>query len=113
DAGYFGKADVEGDEGQQHVVLGGRIMGWLFGQQWRDFVLCHSRHWARRAGKRYSKLCVADKLAFVLTPSWLYVPMARWSGELAEDMRVASARQAGHRFTAVQKSITEPSNQHL
>ena len=92
DAGYFRKADMEGDQGQRHVVLGGRIMGWLFGQQWRDFVLCHSRHWARRAGKRYSKPCVADKLAFVLTPSWLYVPMAGWSGELAEYMRVASAR---------------------
>ena len=68
DAGYLCKRDMDGFEGEQHVVLGGRIMGWLFGPEWRDFTLCHSRHWAKRVGKRYSKLCLADKLAFVLTP---------------------------------------------
>jgi hypothetical protein len=31
DVGYLGKSNMEGPEGQQHVVLGGRIMGWLFG----------------------------------------------------------------------------------
>ena len=31
DLGYLGKANMEGPEGQQHVVLGGRIMGWLCG----------------------------------------------------------------------------------
>ena len=31
DLGYIGKANMEGSEGQQHVVLGGRIMGWLCG----------------------------------------------------------------------------------
>ena len=29
DVGYLGKSNMEGPEGQQHVVLGGRIMGWL------------------------------------------------------------------------------------
>jgi len=93
DAGYIGKRDMDGFEGEQHVVLGGRIMGWIFGPKWRDFTLCHSRHWAKRVGKRYSKLCLADKFAFVMTPAWLYLPMARLSGELQEYMRVASGRQ--------------------
>ena len=31
DVGYLGKSNMEGPEGQQHVVLGGRIMGWLCG----------------------------------------------------------------------------------
>jgi len=31
DLGYIGKANMESSEGQQHVVVGGRIMGWLFG----------------------------------------------------------------------------------
>jgi hypothetical protein len=31
DLGYIGKANMESSEGQQHVVLGGGIMGWLFG----------------------------------------------------------------------------------
>src|ERR1039458_7105012 len=38
DAGYIGKRDMDGFEGEQHVVLGGRIMGWIFGPEWRDFT---------------------------------------------------------------------------
>jgi len=105
DLGYIGKADMEGPEGQQHVVLGGRIMGWLFGPEWRDFTLCHSRHWAESVGKGYSKLCLADKLAFVLTPAWLYIPMARLSGELREYMRVSGERQLGGRVSNFELSL--------
>ena len=68
-------------------------MGRICGPEWEDFVVCHSRHWAESVGKRYSKLCLADKLAFVLTPAWLYIPMAWLSGELREYMRVSSERQ--------------------
>jgi hypothetical protein len=108
--GYIGKADMEGPEGQQHVVLGGRIMGWLFGPEWRDFTLCHSRHWAESVGKGYSKLCLADKLAFVLTPAWLYIPMARFSGELREYMRVSSERQLGGRVSNFELSLLKSRN---
>ncbi len=80
-------------------------MNWLFGPEWREFVLCHSRHWAERTGKPYSKLCVADKLAFVLTPAWLYLPMARASGELREYMRVSSERQLGGRVSNFELSL--------
>jgi len=105
DVGYLGKNNMEGREGQEHVLLGGSIMGALFGREWRDFVMCHSRHWARRAGKRFSKLCPADKLAFVLTPAWLYLPMARLSGELYEYMRVSSTRQLGSRVSDFELSL--------
>ncbi len=105
DIGYLGKRDMDGNEGEQHVVLGGRIMGGLFGPNWGDFTLCHSRHWAKRVGKPYSKLCLADKLAFVLTPAWLYLPMARMSGELHEYMRVASSRQLCGNVTSFELSL--------
>jgi hypothetical protein len=110
DLGYIGKANMESSEGQQHVVLGGRIMSWLFGPEWRDFTLCHSRHWAERVGKKYSKLCLADKLAFVLTPAWLYLPMARLSGELYEYMRVSSERQLGGRVNNFELSLIKSRN---
>jgi hypothetical protein len=42
-----------------------------------------------------SALCYADKLAFVLTPGWLYLPMVRATGELAEYMAKSRDRQAG------------------
>lgn len=105
DIGYVGKPNMDGIEGERHVLLGGRLMGWLFGAKWRDFTLCHSRHWAKRLGKPYSKLCLADKLAFVMTPAWLYLRMARASGELAEYMRVASARQSGGQFSNFELSL--------
>jgi hypothetical protein len=38
---------------------------------------------------------VADKLAFVLTPAWLYLPLARASGELWEYIERSKDRQAG------------------
>ena len=110
DVGYVGKVNMEGSEGQQHVVLGGRIMGWLCGLEWRDFVLGHSRHWAERVGKKYSKLCLADKLAFVLTPAWLYLPMARFSGELREYMRVSGERQLGGRVSNFELSLIKSRN---
>ena len=85
-------------------------MGWLFGPEWRDFTLCHSRHWAERAGKSYSNLCLADKLAFVLTPAWLYLPMARLSGELREYMRVSGERQLGGRVSNFELSLIKSRN---
>jgi len=113
DLGYLGKPNMEGREGQEHVVLGGRIMGSLFGPQWQEFVLCHSRHWAKRVNKGFSKLCVADKLAFVMTPAWLYVPMARLSGELQEYMSVASARQLGGKVSDFELSLLKSRNPYM
>ncbi len=110
DIGYFGKPNMDSIEGERHVLFGGQIMGMLFGPKWRNFTLCHSRHWAKRLGKPYSKLCVADKLAFGLTPAWLYLPMARASGELAEYMRVASARQSGGQFSNFELSLLKCRN---
>jgi len=110
DIGYLAKCDMDGPDGEQHVALGGRIMGRIFGSEWGDFTLCHSRHWAKRVGKRYSKLCLADKLAFVLTPAWLYLPMARWSGELQEYMRMASSRQLYGNITNFELSLLDSRN---
>ena len=95
DLGYFGCPNVEGPEGEEHVQLGARIMGVLFGSSWADFTLRHSRYWAKKHGVGVSDLCYADKMAFVLTPAWLYLPMVRASGELAEYMAKSRDRQAG------------------
>jgi hypothetical protein len=44
-------------------------------------------------GLRISRLCVAGKLAFVLTPDWLYLPLARASGEPWEYIERSKDRQ--------------------
>lgn len=95
DIGYITLQQMDGDEGEKHVVLGARIMGRLFGPKWESECFRHSRYWCRRIGLPISRLCLADKLAFALTPSWLYLPMARWTGELAEYMERSRDRQAG------------------
>ena len=84
DLGYVGKPDIDGAEGETHPELGARIMGRLFGAGWGDFCLLHSRFYARRRGRPYSRLCAADKLATAMTWLWLYLPMVRLTAELAE-----------------------------
>ncbi len=102
---------MDGPEGETHVELGARIMSALFdrttsedlplvnlpGGQWLGpwgrFSLFHSRFYARKCGGQFSRLCVADKLAICLMPSWLYLPLARATGELREYMALARKRE--------------------
>ena len=87
DLGYLFTENMDGPEGEDHVHLGAKIMGLLFGDWWADFTLRHSRYWAKRNGVSVSKLCYADKLAFAMTPAWLYLPMARATESLPSTWR--------------------------
>ena len=95
DLGYWGKPNMDGEEGELHPYFGAEVMGWLFGKEWYDFSLYHSRFLAKRNGAQFSKLCVADKLAIAITPSWLYIPMVKATGELAEYMKDAERNSNG------------------
>jgi len=88
DLGYIGKPNMDGPEGEQHPYLGAKIMK-VFGQEWYDFCLYHSRFLAKQHDKPFSRLCVADKLSICLTPSWLYLPAVRLTGEVQEYMKHA------------------------
>jgi hypothetical protein len=83
DIGYFGKKDMDGEtEGQTHPRLGANIIRKLFGNGWGDFCLFHSRFYSKTNNCPHSKLCTADKLAFCMYPVWLYIFLAKISGEL-------------------------------
>jgi hypothetical protein len=84
DWGYWGLGDMDGEEGQRHPELGGYIMARLFGQAWGEFTSGHSRHYAALEGREPSPLCAADKLVLIVTPRWLYLPLVRATGEVAE-----------------------------
>jgi hypothetical protein len=106
DLGYWGRNDMDGVDGESHVLLGGRIMGFFFGESWQSFTVRHSRYWAKRMGLPVSRLCAADKLAFVLMPPWLYLPMTRATGELSEYMQRSAERQAGgEQFTPEESAM--------
>lgn len=65
------------------------------GRTWYCFSFYHSRFLCKRYGAPFSRLCVADKLATVLTPAFIYLPMANWTGEVKEYMDVVHAREGG------------------
>lgn len=92
DLGYLGKPNMDGAEGETHVELGAKIMG-VFGKKWSDFSRYHSRFYAKKDNVNYSRLCVADKLAICLEPSWLYLPRVNWSGEINEYMKLAGKQK--------------------
>jgi hypothetical protein len=113
DWGYWGCRDMDGDEGKNHIWTGAKIMGalfdhtyplarwytrligglcaWIWGprpenETWFTLAFYHSRTIAKRYDTEPSRLCVADKLAVALEPSWLYLPRVWATGELAEYM---------------------------
>jgi hypothetical protein len=90
DIGYWGKPNMNGPEGETHPVLGAKIVGWLFGPDWEEFCVTHSRHYAKKMGKRISPLAIADKYVQVIEPSWLYIPRAVLSGEMDEYLTAAA-----------------------
>jgi len=94
DLGYIGADSLDDERGERHVELGAAIMRTFCGECWGNFTASHSRYWAKRNGLQISRLCVADKLAFVLTPAWLYLPMTKATGEICEYMLRAKERQA-------------------
>jgi hypothetical protein len=96
DIGYLGKPNMDGPEGEQHPVVGAKIMHKLFGEEWGRFTMYHSRYIAKKHMTNPSKLCFADKLAIVYTPSWLYLPMVTASGEIEEYLQNAKKRESQH-----------------
>jgi len=87
DWGYWGCATIDGEDGKQHPLVGAQILGRLYGEQWGRFCKYHSRSLARLDKVNPSDLCAPDKLAILFYPRWLYLLLARASGELLEYMR--------------------------
>jgi len=99
DVGYFGRESMDGEGSEQHVVAGAKIAGLVCGSRYASECYRHSREWCRHAGQSVSRLCLADKMAFVLTPWWIYLPMARLTGELDEYMKRSREEWRRDRYT--------------
>lgn len=84
DWGYYGKDNIDGPEGKRHPELGAKIAGKLFGKEYYDLCLYHSRFYANRDNVNPSKLCWADKYSIKLEPYYFYVCRAIITGEMKE-----------------------------
>ncbi len=93
DWGYWGCPEMDGAKGELHPFVGARIAGWLFGFEYHELVLNHSRYLSKKRGVEPSRLCWADKFSMVYDPQWFYLRRARMSGELAEYRDNAARRQ--------------------
>jgi hypothetical protein len=96
DLGYFGKINMDGPEGETHPEFGASIIRFLFGNEWGDFCLYHSRYYCKKHNVAPSKLCFADKMAFVHTPKWLYLPLVIFTREIQEYLQNGQKKDSTH-----------------
>lgn len=92
DLGYWGCPNMDGPEGERHVEWAARLMGRWFGQEWGNFCLFHSRYYAKKHNRPFSRLCVADKYSITLEPWYLYLPRVYASGEIYEYLAYATGQ---------------------
>jgi len=100
DIGYWGKDDIDGEMGRTHPELGAQVIHWLFDKKarsdycfvppplWYEFCLYHSRYYAKREDHPISALALADKMAFVIIPLWMFLFLSRLSGGIKEYARL-------------------------
>jgi hypothetical protein len=112
DLGYWGSPEMDGPNGgDMHPRLGAELAHAVLDKvlyyepngphaiigddraikdtTWYYFCMCHSRFLSKQLCRQPSKLCMADKLAMCYYPNWLYLLLARLSGELTEYMKSA------------------------
>lgn len=103
DLGYWGAADMDGPEGEDHPE---RMASWwrrhfgAFGDRVAIEILGHSRSHARKHSLPLSRLCRPDKLSTALYPRWLYLMLANLSGEIHEYMALC---QGNGKYTDITK----------
>lgn len=84
DWGYWGKAGIDSDGGEDHPYLGASIMRALFGRRGWETVIGHNDYVLGKEGVPRSPLYAADKYYYVLIPTWLHSLLGRLSGEYRE-----------------------------
>ena len=114
DIGYWGKKNMDGGDGLMHPEAGAKLAGQMFGEEYKQLVLGHSRSYSKIHKSCPSKLCWADKLSIQYEPWWIYLPRAWASGELKEYRAVADHmgfidKNISHRtwFNKLKESMVE------
>jgi hypothetical protein len=93
DWGYWGKPNLDGEEGEQHPFWAAQ---WalnhfdksksppLYNKSCYYLCLYHSSFLSKRLGIKVSRLCIPDKLGVIMMPIWLIVLLGKLTGETNE-----------------------------
>jgi hypothetical protein len=84
DWGYWGCAEMDGEDGIRHPEFGATIADNLLGEEYGNLVRGHSKGYADRLGVALSKLYAPDKLSHVFELAPFYVLRTRLTGELGQ-----------------------------
>lgn len=84
DWGYWGKPNLDGEEGENHPMWAASWTRRHFGTYYGVLCLFHSRFKAKQRNREPSKLCLADKYGVALSPVWLWVLLGKLTGETEE-----------------------------
>jgi hypothetical protein len=95
DIGYIHQDFLDGPE-DHHPELGAKISGWLFGQEYYNLCIAHSRDYAKKNGIELSKLGYADKYSVLLMPDRLYHHIIYAGGEAQEYNRTTKTKKWGY-----------------
>jgi hypothetical protein len=93
DLGYFGKPNMDGDEGQRHPEFGADLThdivlklsgSYHLAEEAYQLSLFHSTHYAQRHNSPVSRLYLPDKMSILYEPKWFYIFRSALSGEILE-----------------------------
>lgn len=84
DLGYLGCSEIDGEEGDNHPYRGAIIIYRLFGNSYYELCIFHSETIALKNKREVSKLFFADKLSYIIIPSWLMSFLCHLSKEYKE-----------------------------
>jgi hypothetical protein len=87
DWGYWGKPNMDGEEGERHPIWAADFADKHFGVRYHDLCLYHSRFLSKWHKHQVSKLCLPDKVGVGMMPVWLWVTLGKMSGEVYEYMK--------------------------
>ena len=94
DIGYINQSELDG-KNNTHPELGAKICGKLFGEEYYNLCIAHSRDYANEIGISLSKLGYADKYAPLLIPDKLYITSLYLGGEAQEYHRTTKSKRWG------------------
>lgn len=93
DWGYWGKPNMDGEEGQRHPEAGAQLVhdvvrylsgSWHLAEEARKLSLFHSTHYAQANESEVSALYLPDKMSVLYDPKWFYLFRGWLSGEVKE-----------------------------